>query len=377
MDWYLMFSKHNPKLQTTWDSTSLGALQFCPRFYQYNILEGYRTESIDLDFGIFVHMGKEVYNKALLAGASWQEAQIKAVKAVFEATLPKVPDGDPWSGVFADMWRCTGATKYKNKKGNAAKCPFSHVGKWFDAPGPQVCGECGSPTEHVNRFLPFHKIKHRTNLLRLIAWYAEDVKDGPWKPAFVPGTDKPAVEMHFVLPLMYPTTLEPRLEPLQATNQYGDGIFLSGYLDTVKEYHGDFYWTDTKTTAKSMGQMWGEQFDSNLQMSFYGWAAPQIFPTSDLKGGLIEGSQVTKYGVAFGEHFIPDSTQLRSEFIYDTLYWLGEAEKFAERDYWPKNRRNCFLCPFKKVCSADPEDREYILKGNFQVKFWDPTKERV
>lgn len=364
-----MFSPSNPKLQTTWDSTSLGALQFCPRFYQYNILEGYKNESFDLDFGIFVHLGKEVYNKALLAGDDWEVAQLKAVKAVFEATLPKEGETDAWGGVYVEQWRCKGEKPYKNKKGNRAKCPFSHAGKWHDAPGPTICGECGSDTETENRFLSFHKTKHRYNLVRLIAWYAEDVKAGPWKPALIPGTDKPAVEMHFVLPL--------KRSPahLQALNSYGDPLFLAGYIDTVKEFHGDYYWTDTKTTTKSMGKMWGEQFDSNLQMSLYGWAAPQLFAGMDLRGGLIEGSQVTTYGVSFGEHFIPGSSS--TEFLHDTLYWLGEAEKFAKDNYWPKNRRNCYMCPFKQVCASDPEDREWVLKGNFQVRFWDPTKERT
>ncbi len=371
-----MFSAQNPKLQVVWDSTSLGQLQFCPRSYQYAILQGHRTESIDLDFGILVHQGKEVYHKALLAGSTWEEAQLKAVQAIFEATLPK-DSGEAWGGVYVDQWRCTGTEKYKNKVGNRAKCPYSHVGKWMDAPGPEKCGLCGSPTETVNRYLSFHKTKHRYNLMRLIAWYAEDVKEGPWKATVRPGTDIPAIEMHFMLPLMVPSTLEPRLEPLQYQNMYGEGVFLSGYIDAVKEYRGDFYWTDTKTTKNSLGQMWGEQFDSNLQMSLYGWAAPQLFPGADLRGGLIEGAQVTTSGVSFGEHFVPDSTQLRAEFVTDTLYWLGLAEGFAERNYWPKNLRNCYMCPFKKVCSADPEDRKHILKGNFPVKFWDPTKERV
>ncbi len=365
----MLFSKHNKKLQITWDSTSLGALQFCPRFYQYNILEGYRTEGIDLSFGIFVHMGKEVYHKALLAGATWQEAQLQAVKAVFEATLPHSDDEGPWGGMFVDQWRCLGQTKYKNKKGNAAKCPWSHAGKWFDAPGPQVCGECGSQTEHVNRMLNFHKTKTRENLLRLIAWYAEDTKAGPWKPTFIPGTNKPAVEMHFVLPFMVNKEVPFYL--------YDEPVHLAGYLDAVKEYQSDFYWTDTKTTTMTIGARWGEQFDSNLQMSLYGWAAPQLFAGVDLRGGLIEGSQVTKYGVSFGEHFVANSSQLQDEFVNDTIYWLGEAEKHANNNYWPKNLRNCYMCPFKKVCSSDPEDREYVLKGNFEVRFWDPTKERV
>lgn len=370
-----LFSENNPKLQLAWDSTSLGAYMFCPRFYQYSILEGYRKDSVDLDFGILIHKGKEVYHKALLAGKPWEQAQLEAVKAVFEASgtwqqgkedeegLTISGVWEPWGGLYVEMWHCLGTTKYKNKKGNVAKCPWSHKGKWFEAPGPSVCGECGSETETVNRYLPYHKQKHRYNLMRAIAWWTEDDRDSPWDPILDPKTDKPAVELHFVLPLDH-------------KNKYGENYFLAGYLDAVKSCDDEYYWTDTKSTKNTLGDGYFSQFDSNVQMSTYDYGCSRLFPTLDIKGGLIEGVQVTVDGARFGMHIVHRSPELRQEYLQDITYWIDRAQEDAEKGHWPKNERQCYMCPFKAVCASEKQYRQTMLDGNFEKRLWNPLEER-
>lgn len=365
-----LFSAHNPKLQLALDSTSLGAYMFCPRFYQYNILEGYRGDSIDLAFGILIHKGKEVYHKVLLAGKTWEQAQLEAVKAVFEASgkWGYVPGDDgstwePWGGIYMDMWRCTGTEKYKNNKGNVAKCPWSHKGKWFDAPGPGTCGECGSATETVNRYLPFHKQKHRYNLMRAIVWWTEDDRDSKWDCINDPLTDLPAVELHFVL-------------PMEQRNLYGENYWLCGYLDAVKSYSDEYYWTDSKSTKNTISDNYFSQFDSNIQMSTYDYAASRLFPTLDIAGGLIEGIQVTVDGARFGMHIVHRSAPLRQEYLVDLSYWIQRMEFDADRNYWPKNERQCYMCMFKSVCSSEPQHRQAMLDGNFEKVMWNPLEAR-
>src|SRR5215469_2997436 len=82
------FSKSLPGLQIAWDSTSLGALKKCPRFYQYNIIEGYapRRESIDLRFGLHYHAALERYDHARSAGSAHEEAIRVAVRYALEVT---------------------------------------------------------------------------------------------------------------------------------------------------------------------------------------------------------------------------------------------------------------------------------------------------
>jgi hypothetical protein len=78
------FSKHIPKLQVAWDQTSLQEALFCPRRYQYRIIEGWtsKIEAVDLTFGIMYHAALEVYDKALAGGKSWEEAQDLALQKV-------------------------------------------------------------------------------------------------------------------------------------------------------------------------------------------------------------------------------------------------------------------------------------------------------
>lgn len=50
-------------IQTTWDSTSLGALKVCPKKYELSFVHDYvaKGKSIHLEFGELAHKGREIY----------------------------------------------------------------------------------------------------------------------------------------------------------------------------------------------------------------------------------------------------------------------------------------------------------------------------
>lgn len=80
------------KLQTTWDSTSLGLLKTCPRKYYYQQVMGYVGGQADaLDFGIFYHEGLEEYEKAKALGVSHDEAIKIAVKFALKQSYKWTP----------------------------------------------------------------------------------------------------------------------------------------------------------------------------------------------------------------------------------------------------------------------------------------------
>ena len=56
----------NSKLQYAWDSTSLGWLKTCPRYYQLSMIEGWRSKrpSVHLIFGGHYASAMERYHKA-------------------------------------------------------------------------------------------------------------------------------------------------------------------------------------------------------------------------------------------------------------------------------------------------------------------------
>lgn len=84
-------------LQLVWDSTSLGALKQCPRYYQLNIVQGYqpRKLAVDLAFGIWLHGARERFYHAKAAGRSHDEATIEALLWLFEQTFDSKL-GRPW-----------------------------------------------------------------------------------------------------------------------------------------------------------------------------------------------------------------------------------------------------------------------------------------
>jgi hypothetical protein len=73
--WNTSFSMALPTLQLAWDSVSLGALKFCPRYYQLTIVEGWepRARSVDLSFGIWLHESRERYYHARARGGDHAE----------------------------------------------------------------------------------------------------------------------------------------------------------------------------------------------------------------------------------------------------------------------------------------------------------------
>src|SRR5215469_5001345 len=92
-----------PLLQLGLDSTSLSAFKKCPRYYQRVVLEGWQpkrppgwpnewTTAVDLQFGIFAHLGREAYEDA-----GGNERHDSAVEAAFQAMMSATwRNGRPW-----------------------------------------------------------------------------------------------------------------------------------------------------------------------------------------------------------------------------------------------------------------------------------------
>ena len=84
----LSFSEVLPNHQLAWDSTSLTALKNCPRYYQYNILEGYTTkiENIHLRWGSEYNNALVIYNREKASGASHTEATRASLRYALTST---------------------------------------------------------------------------------------------------------------------------------------------------------------------------------------------------------------------------------------------------------------------------------------------------
>lgn len=358
------FSEHNPNLQIAWDSTSLKALQSCPRKYQYSILEGWRVQggSNILEFGIHYHAALAVGMKVWAReDRSHSDAQLASVKYVMNATWGE----HPWSGRYVESWRCKGEAKFKNEKGNAAKCPYSHKGKWFLGDGPPICGECGGGTQTEERWISADKARDRYALVRLVSWYWEEqprCKDAGLQVVNL-GEAGAAVELSFRLPTGY-------------QNDWGEDYIICGHIDRLVRMGDEVFFSDYKTTKKALGRSYFEGYSPDTQMDTYDLAASILYPKLRVKGGIVEGAQTMVGGAKFTAHPIHRSESQREEWLEELGYWFEEAEKFAKRDVWPMNRSACWLCQFKPVCSKPKESRERVLKADYVIEKWNPLQSR-
>lgn len=82
------FSTQLEGLQTSLSSTSLGLFKECPQKYKYQRIDGWRPRGgqVDLDWGILVHQGTELYRRLKQQGASHQEALRQVVKQALIST---------------------------------------------------------------------------------------------------------------------------------------------------------------------------------------------------------------------------------------------------------------------------------------------------
>lgn len=358
-----LFTSKLPQLQRAWDATSLNALQFCPRHYQYSIICGYRTAEGNehLEFGAFFASCVEIYKKARLNGKDQQQASIDALRYAIEATWRD--DTGPWSGQYTEAWRCTGVTLYRNAKGNRAKCPYSHAGTWLPAPSPVYCS-CGSPCETQRRWTTAYT-KDRYALVRLVAAYCDAQparpEDGPY-PITVGGT--PAVELSFRYPIPY---LTPDGEP----------YLLCGHIDSIMRFGDEHFISDNKSTGKTLNAKFWASYSPSTQMDLYDVTGQVLWPSLNIRGVIIEGAQITKTsGVRLGVGILRRTDAQRTEFMEELGYWLAQAESFAKNNHWPMNRRNCWMCEFKEICSKDPDKRHGYLESNFVKREWNPLNER-
>lgn len=93
------FSQLQPKLQLQWDSVSLGALKTCPRFYEYAIIEGWEPKgqrNVHLEFGIWMHSGREHYYHSRAKGVDHELALQAALHFVLRGTWNRVLKR-PWT----------------------------------------------------------------------------------------------------------------------------------------------------------------------------------------------------------------------------------------------------------------------------------------
>ena len=339
------------------DATRLADFQRCAKFFDYRHNQGYQAkgDKIDLVFGSLFGEALEAFEKALFAGKSPNDAQQAALTGLLDGA--RNPDGSNRFGEFLDTWRCTGVKPYKNQNGNAAKCPYSHKGRYFPTEPPELCS-CGSPIEKHNLWMPVKAGKDIDKLVELLVGYTDGAATRHLIPLKL--DDKPLIEHYWETELDHPALIAP--------------VLLCGNIDAVKGYGTENLIVDYKTTGKSINDMYWQGFTPNVQIDLYNMAAKKALPTLDIKGVALEAFSTSGGG---GFHIFRATDEQKAEMFKDTLFWVSMLQNCRKTDVWPRNRTSCFLCPFQQVCSRPPEARQAILDTKFERARWNPLLRRL
>lgn len=359
------WSTLTPDLRLAWDSTSLKDYQTCPRLYQLSHLERWGKEgNVHLEFGSLVAKGMELYQTLRVRGLSREEAAAEVAHCALLETWND--DGTQWGGEWATFWRCKGETKYKNDKGNAAKCPYSHKGKWFPPAQPDICPKCHSTTESATLYTTPDATKNRITLIRALIWYAldqsENLNDGLRPVQFPDGSV--AAELSWALPL-----------PLETDD--GEPYVLCGHFDYVGRFGEEVFPVDNKTTKVSLNDGFWRRYSPDVQFDTYAMAAPIVLPDLPVKGVAVDAIQTLVGGVNFGRHFYHKTPSQNEEHWQDLAYWIKDAEAKVRQGYFPMRKVACQYCPFNAICSAPVEEREGLLNANYVKRpRWSPLTNR-
>lgn len=339
------------------DATKLADFQKCPKLYHYRHVEGYQAkgDKIDLTFGSLLGEGLEIFEKALSDGHTHDDSHRRALGHVLDGA--RTPTGGNRFGEFMSTWRCEGNVPFKNSKGNPAKCPYSHKGKYFPLPAPDICS-CGGKVMLHDLWMPVKAGKDLDKLVELLVGYTDGARTRQLIPASLAG--KPLIEHYWEAPLEHPLMLRP--------------VMICGNWDAVKNFGSETFVVDYKSTGKPINDSYWKGFSPNVQVDLYNMAARRILPEMDIKGVAIEA-----FSTSSGEGFrlFKATDEQKAEMFADTAFWIGLMQSCEETDLWPRNRSNCFLCPFQQVCSRAPEARPAILDNKYERAKWNPQKRQM
>ncbi len=326
------WSRHVPGLQLAWDATSLRSLATCPRKYEYEMVRGLRTGggNTATSFGSYFHSAVEEFDKARCRGETVAVAARVALRWVLANSGEYDAGFSDETGFCAPVWR-----------------PWAGDGK-----------------------------KTRHALVRAVIWYCDAQQDvGGVQPyAFPDGT--PAVELSFRLPLGREFSPAAAGYGLHAPEPY----LLCGHMDSLATFGGQTFVRERKTTEKTLGGYYFDNYSPDPQVDTYSVAASVLFPELKIAGVLLEATQSAVQFARFHTQPLYRTPEQREEWLGEVLGLIAEAESYARAAYWPRRTAVCGLyggCPFRKVCSRSPGVRPHFLaSAEFVERRWDPLQVR-
>ena len=159
---------------------------------------------------------------------------------------------------------------------------------------------------------------------------------------------------------------------------------LIGRIDKIVNWDGATYVMDHKTTSR-LGYAFFNKIKPNMQFTGYIWAARQTgHPNCD---GIILDAVLVAKGLCVpsqASRLTPVARDISTR-VYDEIREYLTGVKGIIRDMracynsgeWYMNTDSCcdFVeCPYRKVCSQEPNIREQIMKSDYKVEYWSPRR---
>lgn len=310
---YLSFDETG--LQTAWDSTSVGAFEKCPRFYQLRHVEGWQPKrrSVHLVFGGHYAKALERFHRLQASGMSEDDATIEVVRLLMLET-------------------------------------WEHE---LDAEGNRLPG-----TGHA--WESDHPAKSRDTLIRSVVWYLDQFGDDDAMQTLILDSGEAAAELSFSLPL---------------TDEY----LYCGHIDRVVVYEGRKYVQDQKTSGTTITARYFEGFKPDVQMGGYtfagmvGFDLPVAGVVIDAAQIAVGFTRFERGFVTYGK----DQVAEWKESTLATIEEAKRAHEAGFYPMRRSSCGNYGGCEFRKVCSAARHVRQNILRTDFeQARRWDPLEKR-
>ena len=267
-------------------------------------------------------------------------------------------------------------------KKRMVRCPNS---KQLNAPNEtsgsevHVCQRCGEFCPIRPTYIPENKVKNRDTLLMSLVAYADAMDASALRVIRMPD-GRLGSEYSFVREL---TILTPDGEP----------YLVQGALDKVvrvgEDEDAEMVVPELKTTQKLADAQYFSQFEPAVQPSMYTWEIRAEFPDeSPAPKVWIVCIQVAAGMTHIRMHQIHIPRAVTVEWEEDMGYWIKRAEadardarnfELAGKSPTGAYRRNLTACnglpgapttscPFKRICTLAPSDREKFLQVGYVTK---------
>lgn len=200
-------------------------------------------------------------------------------------------------------------------------------------------------------------------------------------PPFMNTEGKPTIEYSFAIPLeetaKYPQSdAEIRREGAKFPEHPDGGPFLyTGRFDMLGSYNGAPIVRDEKTSGKTAGQGWAEQWDFRAQFIGYTWACREAgIPVDSV---CVRGISILKTKRDTAEAIKTYSDDTRTRWLEQLRRDLWRIRRSWDEGYFDYNMADACTafgnCVFLTSCTA-PQDQEASWLSDFVVRRWDPTR---